>query len=167
MTVTDTKNTRGTLVRAADAEVLDNDPKGSIALLVDAEAAGGVLTSHRSTFERGSGGAPPHYHKRSAELFYVLGGSLQVLLGDEVVTLDPGDFLLIPPNTPHAFAPPAGAEAEVLFAFAPGVPRDDYYRLLDRVYSGDADPEEIQETQERFDNYYLESATWTQARGGT
>jgi mannose-6-phosphate isomerase-like protein (cupin superfamily) len=158
-------DSRPALVRAADAEVLDNDPTGSIALLVDSEAAGGLLTSHRSRFERGSDGAPPHYHKRSAEIFYVLDGSLEVLIGEEIVTLDAGDFLLIPPNTPHAFAPPAGAEAEVLFAFVPGVPRGDYYRLLDRVYSGDADPQEIRDTQERFDNYYLESATWTAARG--
>jgi mannose-6-phosphate isomerase-like protein (cupin superfamily) len=152
------------LVRAADAEVLEADPTGSIALLVDSEAAGRALTSHRSTFDRGSDGAPPHYHTRSAELFFVLRGSLEVLIGDDVVTLDEGDFLLISPNTPHAFAPPAGAEADVLFAFAPGVPRDDYYRLLDRVYRGDASWQEIKETQERFDNYYVESAIWTQAR---
>jgi mannose-6-phosphate isomerase-like protein (cupin superfamily) len=148
------------LVRASEAEVLDADPTGSIALLVDSDDAGGLLTGHRSTFARGSEGAPPHYHKRSAELFYVLSGSLQVLLRDELVRLDEGDLLLIPPNTPHAFAPPRGAEAEVLFAFVPGVPRGDYYRLLDRVYGGDADPQEIAETQERFDNYYVESEAW-------
>jgi mannose-6-phosphate isomerase-like protein (cupin superfamily) len=148
------------LVRAADAELLDSDPTGSILLLADADAAGGRLTCHRSTFLAGSGGAPPHLHKRSAELFFVLSGTLDVLLADEIVTLEEGDFLLVPPDTPHAFAPPDGKQAEVLFAFVPGVPRDDYYRLLDRVYSGDADPKEIAATQEQFDNYYVESDVW-------
>jgi mannose-6-phosphate isomerase-like protein (cupin superfamily) len=152
--------TTSLLVRAADAELLDNDPTGSILLLADSDVAGGRLTCHRSTFLAGSDGAPPHLHKRSAELFFVLSGTLDVLLGDEIVTLDEGDFLLVPPDTPHAFAPPAGKQAEVLFAFVPGVPRDDYYRLLDRVYAGDADPAEIAATQERFDNYYTNSEAW-------
>jgi mannose-6-phosphate isomerase-like protein (cupin superfamily) len=166
-TATDTGGSPPILVRAGRAETLDGDPKGSIALLVDSEPAGGVLTSHRSTFGQGSDGAPPHYHKRSAELFFVLGGSLQVLLEQELVTLGAGDFLLVPPGTPHAFAPPHGQEAEVLFVFAPGVPRDDYYRLLDRLYRGDADPQEIQATQERFDNFYVDSEIWTEARAAS
>lgn len=149
-----------TLVRAAEAEVLSAESSSPIALLVDADGAGGALSSHRSTFRRGSDGAPPHFHKRSSELFFVVSGQLQVLLGERLVTLDQGDFLLVPPNLPHAFAPPAGAEADVFFVFAPGVPRDEYYRLLDRVYAGEADPAEIQAMQERFDNYYVESAVW-------
>jgi mannose-6-phosphate isomerase-like protein (cupin superfamily) len=152
--------TQAVLVRAADTEVLDGDPAGRIVLLADAGDTSGVLTSHRSTFARGSTGAPPHFHERTAELFYVLAGSLEVLLGDRIVTLAEGDFLLVQPGTPHAFAPPAGAEAEVLFAFVPGIPRDDYYRLLDRVYRGEADPQEIQATQERFDNHYVDSDVW-------
>ena len=151
---------RPVLVRAGDTEVLEADPTGSIALLVDSGPANGLLSSHRSVFRRGSEGAPPHFHKRSAEVFYLLAGSLQVLLGDELVTLVEGDFLLVPPNTTHAFAPPAGAEADVLFALLPGVPRHDYYRLLDRIYSGDADWQEIRDSQERFDNFYVESAAW-------
>lgn len=149
-----------TLVRAAEAEVLSAETSSPIALLVDADAAGGALSSHRSTFRQGSQGAPPHFHKRSSELFFVVSGQLQVLLGEELVTLGQGDFLLVPPNLPHAFAPPAGEEADVLFVFAPGVPRDDYYRLLDRVYAGAADPAEIRATQDQFDNYYVESAVW-------
>ncbi len=128
------------LVRAADAEVLGSDPTGIITLLADSETTGGLLNSHRSTFRQVSDDAPPHYHTRSAELFFILGGSLQVLLGERVVTLNEGDFLVVPPHLTHAFGAAPGAEADVLFVFTPGVARFDYYRLLDRVHKGEASP---------------------------
>ena len=93
----------------------------------------------------------------------MLGGSLDVLLGDEIVVLGEGDFLLVPPLLTHAFAPTAGCAAETLFVLTPGVPRDDDYRLLDRVHAREADPAEIPASQERFDNHYVRSETWERA----
>ncbi len=52
----------------------------------------------------------------------------------------------------------------MLFVFAPGVPRFDYYRLLDRVHRGEASPREILDSQERFDNHYVDSPIWRRAR---
>ena len=46
----------------------------------------------------------------------------------------------------------------MLFVFTPGTARADYYRLLDRAHRGEAEWAEIAETQERFDNHYVESA---------
>jgi hypothetical protein len=40
----------------------------------------------------------------------------------------------------------------------------DYYRLLDRVHRGEADPREIGESQERFDNHYVDSPLWRETR---
>ena len=159
------------LTRAAHAEVLDGDPGGTITLLADAGATGGALSCHRSTFGAGSDGAPPHLHTRSHELLHVLAGTLQVLVGEEVTTLHAGDVLVVPPLTAHAFAaaPGAGADADtdadVLFVFTPAVPRADYYRLLDRLHRGDARPRELLDSQERFDNVYVESDAWRRARG--
>jgi len=152
------------LVRGADAEALESDPGGVITLLAESSATGGSLSSHRSTFREGFDGAPPHFHSGSTELFFVLAGSLQVLLGDDIIVLDEGDFLAVPPRVAHAFAAAPGADADVLFVFAPGVDRFDYYRLLDRVHRGDAGWQEIADTQDRFDNHYVESEAWKQAR---
>lgn len=149
---------------AGDAEVLADGPDSSITLLADSETTGGALTSNRATLRKGSDGAPPHYHTRAAELFFILGGSLQVLVGKQILIFDEGDFLVVPPHMPHAFAPAPGAEADVLIIFAPGIARFDYYRLLDRVYKGEASPQEIPDSQERFDNHYVDSPIWRQAR---
>ena len=152
------------LVRAAEAEVLADGPASSITLLADSGNTGGALTSNRATLRRGSAGAPPHYHTRASELFFVLGGSLRVLVGEEVLVLKEGDFLVVPPRVPHAFAPAPGAEADVLIVFGPGMARFDYYRLLDRAHRGEASAEEIPASGERFDNHYVDSPIWRRAR---
>ncbi|MFJ9855251.1 cupin domain-containing protein, partial [Streptomyces sp. NPDC101150] len=46
------------------------------------------------------------------------------------------------------------------FAFTPGMARFDYLRLLDRVMRGEASPEEIKASSERFDNHYVDSPVW-------
>jgi hypothetical protein len=79
--------------------------------------------------------------------------------------LDAGDFLLIPKKMPHAFAPPPGAGADVLILFVPAMmKRFDYFRLGERIMKGQASPEEIFTTQDRFDNHFVESPAWREAR---
>jgi mannose-6-phosphate isomerase-like protein (cupin superfamily) len=152
------------LLRAAAAETLDGDPHCAIALLADADTTAGLLTSNRSLMRAGSEGAPPHYHRRAAELFFMLDGRLEVLLDDRIDVLEAGDLLVVPPGMPHAFAPSADSDADVLFVFTPGTARFDYYRLLDKAHRGEADWSLITETQDRFDNHYVDSAIWAQAR---
>jgi mannose-6-phosphate isomerase-like protein (cupin superfamily) len=152
------------LQRPAAAEILDGDPGSLITLLADPEHTGGRLTSNRSLMRAGSEGAPPHYHRRSAELFFVLGGRLTVLLDEDIVTLEAGDLLVVPPGMPHAFAPTADTDADVLFVFTPGTARFEYFRLLDRAHRGEARWELISETQDRFDNHYVDSPIWREAR---
>ncbi|MEX2984781.1 cupin domain-containing protein [Streptomyces sp. C36] len=150
------------LTRAADAETV-SDPSSVMTLLADCGTDGSSLTSYRSSFAKGAVGAPAHFHTRASELFFVIGGSLRVLVDDEVKVLNEGDFLLVPPHTPHAFAAAPGAEADVLFVFTPGMPRFDYLRLLNRVMRGEASPQEIKESSERFDNHYVDSPVWRAA----
>ncbi|MEU8297824.1 cupin domain-containing protein [Micromonospora sp. NPDC048909] len=158
--MSDPSGSRAVLVRAADAEVLASDPASVISLLADTTDTGGALTSNRSLLRDGTAGAPPHYHAASEELFFVLGGALRMLLGEDVVTLTEGDFLLVPRGLPHAFAPAPGQDADILVVFVPGTARFDYYRLLDRVHRGEATWQDVADSQERFDNHYVASPHW-------
>lgn len=159
----DTTKGRPVLVRRDEAEVLGPAP-GTLRLLADVPDTGGYLSSHRSTLGRGKDGASPHYHRASAEMFFILDGRLQVLIDDEVVTAEEGDLLVVPPHTTHAFAAAPDSGADVLIVLTPGVERFDYFRLLDRIRRGQADPQDVQCTQERFDNHFVDSAPWRQAR---
>lgn len=72
------------LVRAADAEVIGFPPQ-TVRLLADSSAPGGRLSTQRVTLADGANGANPHHHSSSAELFYVLSGSVQLLAGDRAL----------------------------------------------------------------------------------
>ncbi|THV39567.1 cupin domain-containing protein [Glycomyces buryatensis] len=133
-------------------------------LLADSSQTGGALSVTRSVFPWGGDGAPSHFHTKASESLFVIGGRLQVLAGDEVLILEEGDFITIPPGLPHAFGAVSGADAEVLAIFTPAADRFDYYRLLERVVAGEADPAEIAASGERFDNHYVDSPAWRNAR---
>lgn len=49
------------------------------------------------------GGPPPHIHSREDETFYVISGSLEILLGDKIHQAKAGDFVYIPRGTVHRF----------------------------------------------------------------
>lgn len=151
------------LVRHDDAEVLDTM---GVRLYADHDLTGGTLSANRAFLPAGADGPPPHYHSTSAELFYMLEGSLRVLAGEEIFVINAGDFLLIPKRMTHAWAAPADSPADVLVVFTPGIERFDYFRLGDRVRKGEASPMEILDTQERFDNHFVDSPVWRSAQRG-
>ena len=151
------------IVRAEWAEVLADGPTSRITLLAEAGATGGAFTANRAELRRGSPGAPPHHHRRMTESLHVLDGTLRVLIGEEIVTLGKGDLVVIPPLLAHAFAPPPGEEAELLAVFTPGTARFDYYRLLERLYRGEATARELVETAELYDNHYVDSPRWRES----
>jgi uncharacterized RmlC-like cupin family protein len=94
-------------------------------------------------------------------MFFVLDGALEALAGSRLLTLGPGDFLLVPRGVPHAFAAAPGAPADVLLVFTPGIAeRSGCFRLAADVLRGRADPAEVLATQQRHDNHFLDSPLW-------
>jgi mannose-6-phosphate isomerase-like protein (cupin superfamily) len=156
---------RSAVVRADQAEVLGRPPT-MVRLLADASATGGSLSTIRVSLWDGANGANPHHHAGSAEMFYVLSGTAQVLSGEEVLTASEGDLLVVPPKLPHAFAAAPGQPADLLIVIAPGVERFEYFRHLARIFAGEATPGSLLEVQERYDTWFLESPAWTRARSG-
>ena len=149
------------LVRADEAEHV-----ASIGhfLLADSDDTGGALSMHRVALATGADSAVPHYHRGSSELFYVLDGRLDVLVGSEVQTADAGDLLIVPPGLSHAFGAHAGSSAEALIVITPGVQRFEYFRLIDRTRAGLEPPETLRASQQRFDTFFVESEVWREAR---
>jgi uncharacterized RmlC-like cupin family protein len=105
-------------------------------------------------------GARPHHHAGSAEMFYMLDGTAELLSGDRVVTVERGDLVVVPPGRAHAFAAAPGHDADILIVLTPGVERFEYFRHLGRIASGQVPPESLLEVQERYDTYFLTSPAW-------
>ena len=152
------------IVRAADAEVVDLSPSVT-RLLADSSSTGGALSTHRVTLAGGANGARPHRHDGSAEMFYMLDGAAQLLSGEQVVTAERGDLVIVPPGLPHAFAAAPGHDADILIVITPGVERFEYFRHLERIVHGKVPPESLLDVQELYDPYFLSSEAWEKARG--
>ncbi|MGD9890601.1 MAG: cupin domain-containing protein [Dehalococcoidia bacterium] len=151
------------VVRSGEAEVIGRAPT-TVRLLADSSATGGALSTIQVSLIDGADGAKPHHHAGSAELFYVLDGTVQLLTGEQIVTAARGDLVIVPPNLAHAFGAAPGQNAEILIVIAPGVERFEYFRHLERIAYGKAPPESLLEMQELYDTYFQRSPTWEAAR---
>jgi mannose-6-phosphate isomerase-like protein (cupin superfamily) len=81
------------------------------------------------------GGADPHFHKTFSESFYVLEGSVRLFDGHGWIDAEKGDFLYVPQGGIHAFSNESGEPARMLILFAPGAPREEYFRELEEIRS--------------------------------
>lgn len=149
------------LTRGAGAERLGEAPNQTW-LIADADRTGGTMNVVRTTLGPGIDGPPPHFHRESPEMFYLLDGALRILAGDQVLTVRKGDYLLVPPLMHHAWGTPMDTGADVLIVKAPGNNRFEYFRLGDRIRRGAASPAEVLATAERFDNHFVDNPVWRQ-----
>jgi len=65
-------------------------------------------------------GPPRHVHHSCDEVFYVLGGEFEILVGEERVRATEGSFVLVPRGTVHAPKVVGPEPGRVLIVFAPG-----------------------------------------------
>ncbi|GHB79457.1 cupin [Streptomyces xanthochromogenes] len=151
------------VVRGGEAEVIGQVPT-TIRLLADSSSTGGALSIQRVTLTDGADGAKPHHHANAAEMFYILDGTAQLLSGDQIVTAQTGDLVVVPPGTAHAFAAAPGLNADILIVITPGVERFEYFRHLQRIANGEVPPESLLEVQELYDTYFRNSAAWNTLR---
>ncbi|GAB3126666.1 cupin domain-containing protein [Tsukamurella serpentis] len=149
-------------------EVVGADPgteRGpAVALFADATSTGGAASVQRVHLPPGSDGAAPHLHRRSTEIFYVLGGELEMLIGDYIATVAVGGLAVIEPNVVHAFAATTGEPATALIVLTPGVERFGYFRLLRDIASGAAAPADLLDAQDMYDNHFVDSPLWRDRR---
>lgn len=64
-------------------------------------------------------GPPPHWHKITTEMFYVLEGTLTLRVGERTIQVEPGGCAYVPPRTVHAFSNEMEAPARYLLVASP------------------------------------------------
>jgi mannose-6-phosphate isomerase-like protein (cupin superfamily) len=67
----------------------------------------------------------PHYHPRTEEIYYLLGGQARMQIGDDVRHVGPGDAIAIPPGQIHQITNTGNVELVFLCCCAPGYEHDD------------------------------------------
>ena len=131
---------------------------GPDALTVKAsgEETGGAIGFLEGTSPAGFA-APRHIHHSCDELFYVLAGEFQFLLGERVVNASPGTFIFIPRGTVHA-PKVVGTEAgKVLIGFIPGGQERAFeeFAQLARAQGGGPDRDAAQAIARKYDSEFV------------
>jgi quercetin dioxygenase-like cupin family protein len=65
-------------------------------------------------------GPPPHIHEREDESFYVLDGSLDVMVGDKQFRAERGAFVHVPKGTLHTYKTVSSNASRMLVFITPG-----------------------------------------------
>jgi mannose-6-phosphate isomerase-like protein (cupin superfamily) len=87
--------------------------------LVEADQTGGAFGAALVTQPPGVA-TPLHRHSREAEAFFVLDGALDYRAADEDFHLEPGCFMYLPADVPHAFRIRGDSPARFLALTVPG-----------------------------------------------
>lgn len=153
----------GAIAHAASAETLVA-PSIELRLLLDSTATSGALSAHRVRLSNGGIGAGPHRHLRSSEMFYILDGTVDLLLGQDIMIATVGDLVVVPPGSAHAFAASAGQDGELLVIITPGIDRFDFFRSMHSVLTGATAPSSLDGIGERFDTYPADAPAWDALR---
>jgi quercetin dioxygenase-like cupin family protein len=122
-----------------------------ILIKADGEHTGGSFYLAESTLAPGFAGPPPHRHRRLHDMFYVLEGTLTLLLGEETVEAGPGSFACVPPGVVHTFRNDSDGPVRLLnFNTPAGFER--YMRdLAEAARSGPLTPDVIGRVASRYD----------------
>jgi quercetin dioxygenase-like cupin family protein len=117
----------------------------TMTLKATAESTGGTLTLLENLTAPG-GGPPPHVHTREDEFFYVLDGTFEIRIGDEVHSLGPGGFAYVPRGAVHNFRNTAESPSRILVGFTPGG-MDGFFRESGRPATDDGPPPPVDEDE--------------------
>jgi mannose-6-phosphate isomerase-like protein (cupin superfamily) len=91
-----------------------------VTVLLEAAATGGAFSMIEAQLSPGIPGPPPHiHHDRLAEIWYVLDGDLEFLVGDRTIRASRGASAHIPPETLHTFSNVGDTPARWVGIFSP------------------------------------------------
>jgi mannose-6-phosphate isomerase-like protein (cupin superfamily) len=141
----------GTVHHAGEGERYPLGQRSSTTIKATAEATGGLFFVAESEVEAGFPGPPPHVHDTIADSFYVLEGTLTIVVGHEQIELGPGGFACAPPGVRHTFSNPSSAPVRFLNINAPGGFERYMRELAAAANEGPMTSERIGEIASRYD----------------
>ena len=125
--------------------------RGSVmAFKAVAEQTSGDFSLMERTLPPGGRRPLPHRHATCSEAFFVLAGTVAIVLDDSEFSCQQGDFLLVPRGAAHTFGNGGAEPARLLVLHAPAM--DAYFAELDELWSkqGPPTPEEERALMSRY-----------------
>jgi mannose-6-phosphate isomerase-like protein (cupin superfamily) len=103
-----------------------------------AEQDDGDISLMERTLPPGGRRPPPHRHSNCSEAYFVLDGTVSVIVEGEELTVGPEGFVLVPRGTAHTFGNAGAEEARLLVIHAPAM--DGYFAGLHDLWNRDEPP---------------------------
>ncbi|HET7450085.1 MAG TPA: cupin domain-containing protein [Gaiellaceae bacterium] len=126
---------------------------GSIGVrfMIDGDETGGGFSLVEHPMSPHALAAPLHRHAREDEYSYVIQGRVGALLGDEVVTGEPGDLIFKPRNQWHTFWNAGDEPARILEIICPAGFEQFFSELVDLGGVAQAEPETLMALSQRYE----------------
>ncbi|WP_089888932.1 cupin domain-containing protein [Kriegella aquimaris] len=100
-------------------------------------------------------GIPPHIHTKEDEIFRVINGQVEILIGSQTTILNKGDIAFAPKNVAHSWKVVGTEKAKMITsAFPAGI--EHMFRELGDLPPGPPDFEEVAAICNRFGIRFLE-----------
>ena len=96
-------------------------------------------------------GPRPHRHGTHDELFYVLDGEVEFLVGERSALLEPGSVAHIPPNTVHGFWNPTSETARFLLIATPAGLHQMFEEMASLATAGNMNPTTMRDLRRKYD----------------
>jgi mannose-6-phosphate isomerase-like protein (cupin superfamily) len=142
----------GLLRRRGEGEHLALGPAGDA--WIKAGEADGTASLAVIEFDIAPGfaGPVPHRHERMTDSFWVLDGTLTLLIGDETHEVGAGSYGYVPPGNVHTFSNPGDEPVRALNVMAPGGLERYLGEVASALRPGEApDPAEMARIASRYD----------------
>ena len=94
-------------------------PSGGITILVTAAETGGAMSMVETLIAPG-GGPTYHCHSREDETFYVVSGTAEIRLEDQLFICSAGDVVFGPRNVFHSFRNAGADDLKLIATYTPG-----------------------------------------------
>jgi quercetin dioxygenase-like cupin family protein len=105
---------------------------GRFSLKVSSRDTGGDLCIY-DTLREQKGGPALHRHHFQDEWFYVIQGKFIVRVGDDTLSLQPGDSAFAPRKIPHTFAMTSDGAGQMLVLFQPAGSIEDFFKQMSKT----------------------------------
>jgi mannose-6-phosphate isomerase-like protein (cupin superfamily) len=79
------------------------------------------------------GGVPPHIHYNEDEIFYILSGRIEFMIGSAIIEASMGDTIYGPCNIPHAWRVVSPDGARMLVTMTPGANFEQFGMAMARL----------------------------------
>jgi mannose-6-phosphate isomerase-like protein (cupin superfamily) len=117
----------------------------------DTDGAYAVIVSHAPA----NGGPPLHVHENEEEVFYVLEGSFEFTYGNNKVTADKGDMVVLPKNLPHSFKNIGNTIGITMNTMTPGGLEKFFDEIAAISKNGPPDPKRVSEIAMKYKMRFL------------